>query len=74
MGRDISSPSLSSVSSATANACRRFQVHFWINERDYIFLRTFAQQEDEPMARVMRRLIRNLRSNAELNDAKTSRS
>lgn len=73
MRRTIS-PSLSSVSStsAPANACRRFQVHFWISERDYIFLRTFAQQEDEPMARVMRRLIRNLRSNAELNDAKAS--
>jgi hypothetical protein len=42
----------------------RYQLHLWIGEKDYNFLRNVAEAEEEPMARIIRRLIRQLRANA----------
>jgi hypothetical protein len=40
---------------------RRYQVHFWIAERDYRLLRSIAREEEETISRILRRLIRGLR-------------
>ena len=48
--------------SAPAKSC---QLHIRLNEKDYLFLRSLAGQEDESMARIVRRLIRRLRLEAE---------
>jgi hypothetical protein len=37
---------------------RRYQLHLWISEKEYMFLRALAEQEDEPMAMTVRRMIR----------------
>lgn len=44
------------------NGTRRHQVHFWLAASDYQFLQTLAKEEEEPMSRIIRRLIRHLRS------------
>lgn len=44
---------------------RRHQVHFWLALNDYQFLQSLARQEEEPMSRIIRRLIRTLRQQAD---------
>ncbi len=44
---------------------QRYQVHFWIGSKEYNFLKAQARAQDEPMARIVRRLIRQLRVAAE---------
>jgi hypothetical protein len=36
---------------------RRYQLHLWINEREYTFLKHLAESEDEPMSRIVRRSL-----------------
>lgn len=43
----------------------RHQLHLWIGEKDYRFLQKLAGSEDEPMSRIVRRLIRQLRIDTE---------
>src|SRR6185312_12965042 len=47
------------------NGARRHQVHFWLTLNDYQFLQSLARQEEEPMSRIIRRLIRTLRQQAD---------
>ncbi|HLJ91287.1 MAG TPA: hypothetical protein VKZ53_31100 [Candidatus Angelobacter sp.] len=50
-----------STDSKTENAAgarKRYQLHFWVGEKEYDILRRLADSQDEPMARVLRRLIR----------------
>lgn len=47
------------------------QFHFWLWEKDFLFLRDQAQQEGEPIARIIRRLIREFRISAESADARS---
>jgi hypothetical protein len=37
---------------------RRRQLHFWIGEREYQFLCSLAEIEEEPLSSLLRRLIR----------------
>ena len=46
---------------------RRHQLHLWIGHQEYAFLRTLARNDDESMAKIVRRLIRQLRSALEKN-------
>jgi len=39
---------------------RRYQLHLWISQKEYSILKALAREEDEPMTRIVRRLIRNL--------------
>lgn len=41
---------------------KRYQLHLWIGQRDYATLKAMAREEDEPMARIVRRLIRSLQT------------
>lgn len=43
----------------------RYQVHFWIGERDYRLLLSTAQEEGETISQILRRLIRDLRNQPE---------
>ena len=43
-------------------ASTRRQLHFWLGEKDYSFLQSLAARQGEPMAGIVRRLIRQLRS------------
>lgn len=38
----------------------RYQLHLWISQKEYSTLKAIARKEDEPMTRIVRRLIRNL--------------
>jgi hypothetical protein len=40
---------------------RRHQLHLWINEREYTLLKSLAELQEEPMSRVVRRLISHWR-------------
>ena len=40
---------------------RRYQLHLWINEREYTLLKSLAESEDEPMSRIVRRLFGHLK-------------
>jgi hypothetical protein len=42
------------------------QFHLWIGSDDYSFLEQLAKQEEEPIARIVRRLIRQFRRQSEL--------
>jgi hypothetical protein len=42
-------------------ADRRYQLHLWISEQEYVFLKTLSDEEDEPMATTIRRMIRQWR-------------
>lgn len=39
---------------------RRYQLHLWISQKEYSILKALSQEEDEPMTRIVRRLIRRL--------------
>lgn len=41
------------------------QFHLWIGSDDYSFLEKLAKQEEEPIARIVRRLIRQFRRQSE---------
>lgn len=41
------------------------QLHLWITERDFRFLQQLAGQEEEPVANIVRRLIRQLRKSSD---------
>ena len=43
-----------------ANA-RWIQCHFWLSKEDYTFLRLLAQERDEPISALLRRVIRRMR-------------
>jgi hypothetical protein len=45
----------------------RHQLHLWIGHQEYSFLRTLARNDDESMATIVRRLIRQLRAAQEKN-------
>ena len=47
---------------------RRHQLHLWIGKEEYEFLRTLAGAEDESVARIIRRLIRELRASRQKHD------
>ena len=34
---------------------RRYQLHLWINEREYKLLKHLAEAQEEPMSRIVRR-------------------
>ncbi len=40
---------------------RRHQLHLWINEREYTLLKSLAELQEEPMSRIVRRLISHWR-------------
>jgi hypothetical protein len=48
-------------------SARRHQLHLWIGHQEYAFLRALARNDDESMAKIVRRLIRQLRAAAEKN-------
>ena len=56
--------SLKEILQKTSKSQRK-QMHFWITELDYQFLRSIAEQGDESMTRVLRRIIRDYRKNIE---------
>lgn len=37
------------------NRPRRYQLHLWINEREYRLLKSLAESQEEPMSRIVRR-------------------
>jgi len=39
----------------------RHQLHFWVSEDDYVFLRSIARDHEGPISQVLRRLIREAR-------------
>ncbi|HLJ91186.1 MAG TPA: hypothetical protein VKZ53_30585 [Candidatus Angelobacter sp.] len=39
----------------------RRQLHLWIPEKDFLFLHCLAGEEEEPVAKIVRRLIRQFR-------------
>lgn len=41
---------------------RRYQLHLWISEKEYIMLKEAAELHDEPMSRIVRRLFTQLKS------------
>jgi hypothetical protein len=41
------------------------QLHLWITERDFRFLQQLAGEEEEPVAKIVRRLIRQLRKSSD---------
>jgi hypothetical protein len=45
----------------TQNQRRRYQLHLWINEREYTLLKSLAESQDEPMSRIVRRLFGQLK-------------
>ena len=45
----------------TRNQRRRYQLHLWINEREYALLKSLAESQDEPMSRIVRRLFGHLK-------------
>lgn len=51
----------SSVDSDLGGHPERYQLHFWISAREYRFLRILARANDEPIARIMRRMIQQRR-------------
>jgi len=53
-----------------SNDGKRRQVHFWIASRDYTFLRTLADREDESIANILRRMVRQLRNASDANPLK----
>jgi hypothetical protein len=40
---------------------RLIQCHFWLSKEDYSFLRLRAQERDEPVSALLRRVVRRLR-------------
>jgi hypothetical protein len=44
----------------TRLSVRRHQLHFWIGEREYQFLCSVAEIDEEPISVVLRRTIRQL--------------
>ena len=52
---------------AKSQGVRRHQLHLWIGSQEYKFLRTQARTDDESMATIVRRLIRQLRISIENN-------
>ena len=40
---------------------RRYQLHLWISEREYMMLKELAELHDEPMSRIVRRLFSQLK-------------
>jgi hypothetical protein len=44
---------------------KRHQLHFWVGQKEYVFLKKLAAEESEPVARIVRRLIRELRIKTE---------
>lgn len=55
----------SDTAQAKPTKLNRHQLHLWIGEKDYRFLQKLAGREDEPMSRIVRRLIRQLRIESE---------
>jgi hypothetical protein len=55
------------LNASTHANIKRHQLHLWIGHQEYAFLRTLARVDDEPMARIIRRLIRQLRAAVEKN-------
>lgn len=45
----------------TKNHRRRYQLHLWISEREYTLLKSIAESQEEPMSRVVRRLLVHLK-------------
>jgi hypothetical protein len=56
------------TSSVLKYSSRRHQLHLWIGKEEYEFLRTLAGAEDESVARIVRRLIRELRASRQKHD------
>jgi hypothetical protein len=40
---------------------RLIQCHFWLSKEDYTFLQVRAQERDEPVSALLRRVVRRLR-------------
>jgi hypothetical protein len=40
---------------------RRYQLHLWINEREYTLLKSLSESQEEPMSRIVRRLFGHLK-------------
>ena len=38
----------------------RYQLHLWLGEKEYKLLQKLSKEEDEPMSRILRRMIRQL--------------
>jgi hypothetical protein len=36
----------------------RYQLHLWLGKKEYLLLQEISKEEDEPMSRILRRLIR----------------
>lgn len=36
----------------------RYQLHLWLGRKEYLLLQEMSKKEDEPMSRILRRLIR----------------
>ena|SRR5437899_8505674 len=51
---------------------RRYQLHLWINEREYTLLKSLAESQEEPMSRIVRRLFSHLRHLVDRGDRKAS--
>jgi len=50
-----------SLNQNSSSKIKRRQLHCWISDEDYVFLRRIARNEDDSIARIVRRLIRRLR-------------
>lgn len=42
----------------------RYQLHLWLGEKEYRLLQELSREEDEPMSRILRRMIRQLVTNS----------
>jgi hypothetical protein len=58
-------PKQTNSTSGTPEKSKRHQLHLWIGEKDYAFLQRLAGTEDEPVAIIVRRMIRQFRTSAE---------
>lgn len=64
----------SKLQTSNATKFHKRQMHFWITTLDYEFLRNIAEEEDESMTRILRRIIRQYRKSLENTKNSASRS
>lgn len=46
---------------------QKYQLHLWVNEKEHSFLKEVAAQQEESMAQIVRRMIRQYRHDLQVN-------
>ena len=66
-GADAFHPSINNGQRATTGmpsirSFRKRQFHFWLEQKDFLFLKDLAEEEGESIARVLRRMVKQSRA------------